>query len=318
MKKLKIISILTILIFLLTSCFYRVKSYEKNPIFVFDSTIQIVFYNDDYEEEYNVIKNKFFEFDRDTSSFKSNSTNNSIYDLNIARTKEVSDDVVDILKKSLELKDKTKNYFNPFIGRITEIWKNAIESEVLPSSDVIKNELDIMNDTNIIIEGNKVTINGEGNIDLGAIVKGYALDWAKEYLKESNIDDYYISGGSSSVYSKHDINLSIRKPYNSGYIKQFKLYNMGISTSSGEFQHKKINDYRYHHLISGITGYPVNIYDSVSVLSDNNLYNDCYSTALFSMEIDDAIKFSNDNNIKIILFKDNNILYESSGISGEN
>ena len=319
MKKIRIFNIFLILIiFILTSCKLSGSAYEKNPILAFDSYIQIVFYNEDHNEEYNVIKNKFLELDRDSTCYSSNSTNTSIYDLNKDRTKVVSDELIKLLVKSKELKEEKNGYFNPFIGRITDLWKKAIKEENIPSDDVIRNELDIMNNTELKIEGNTVSIFGEGNIDLGAIVKGYALDWAKEYLKESNITDYYINSGSSSIYSKHDINLSIRKPYNSGYIKQFKLNNLGVSTSSPEFQYKNINNYRYHHLISGITGYPVNIYDSVSVISENNLYNDCFSTAIFSMELDDAIKFSNNKNIKIILFKDNNILYESSGISGEN
>jgi thiamine biosynthesis lipoprotein len=318
MKKTKIISLFLILIiFLLSSC-KSLRVFEKNPIFAFATGIQIVFYNEDHDEEYNVIKNKILDLDRDSNCFEPNSTNTSVYDLNKDRTKELSDDLIDLLTKCVELKKETNGYFNPFIGRITNLWKNAIENENIPSDDVIKDELDIMKNTYITISGNTVSIVGEGNIDLGAIVKGYALEWAKNYLKDANITDYYINSGSSSIYSEHDINISIRKPYNSGYIKQFKLNNMGISTSSPEFQYKNINDYRYHHLISGITGYPVNIYDSVSVISENNLYNDCFSTAIFSMPEDEAISFSESKNIKIILFKNNNILYESSGISGEN
>ena len=318
MKKIRIFNLFLILIiFLLSSCKSE-RVFEKDPILAFDSYIQIVFYNEDHNEEYNVIKNKFLNLDRDSNYFKSNSTNTSVYDLNKDRTKELSNDLIDLLTKCKALKEETNGYFNPFIGRITNIWKKAIEDENIPSDDVIKDELDIMNNTDITISGNTVSIVGEGNIDLGAIVKGYALEWAKNYLKDVNITDYYINSGSSSIYSEHNINLSIRKPYNSGYIKQFKLNNMGISTSSPEFQYKNINNYRYHHLISGITGYPVNIYDSVSVISENNLYNDCFSTAIFSMSKDEAISFSESKNIKIILFKDNNILYESSGISGKN
>ena len=79
MKKIRIFNIFLILIiFILTSCKLSGSAYEKDPILAFDSYIQIVFYNEDHNEEYNVIKNKFLELDRDSTCYSSNSTNTSI------------------------------------------------------------------------------------------------------------------------------------------------------------------------------------------------------------------------------------------------
>ena len=40
---------------------------------------------------------------------------------------------------------------------------------------------------------------------------------------------------------------------------------------------------------------------------------DVYSTAIFNMKMEEAISFSKEKDIKIILYKNNEILYQSEG-----
>ena len=41
---------------------------------------------------------------------------------------------------------------------------------------------------------------------------------------------------------------------------------------------------------------------------------DVYSTAISMMEYDDAVRFSEEHNIDLILYKDNEIIYEGKNI----
>jgi len=308
----KIICIFTTLLMLisLTACNSEV-TYECTPISVFDTVVTMVFYDDaNYKTYYNDIKAKFNEINRISDDFNINTDKNNVYILNDKREVE-SSLLKDMLTKALELKEETNGYFNPFIGRLTHKWKDAIKNNNVLSSTEIEEELSLMNNTTISFDGDIIKLEGQGNIDLGAFAKGYALEWAKNYLDEKEVDKYYINCGSSSIYiANKELNISLSKPYSNDSILDFKASNIGIATSSPKYQYSVINGEKYHHLINPFTGYPSNIYDSVNVIGNNNMKNDIYSTAFFSMSVDDVKEYVKDKDINVILYKDNEIIYQ--------
>ena len=308
----KIIYIFTTLLMLisLAACNSEV-TYECTPISVFDTVVTMVFYDDsNYKTYYNDIKAKFNEINRISDDFNINTDKNNVYVLNDKREVE-SGLLKDMLTKVLELKEETNGYFNPFIGRLTHKWKDAIKNNNVLSSTEIEEELSLMNNTTISFDGDIIKLEGQGNIDLGAVAKGYALEWAKNYLDEKEVDKYYINCGSSSIYvANKELNISLSKPYSNDSILDFKASNIGIATSSPKYQYSVINGEKYHHLINPFTGYPSNIYDSVNVIGNNNMKNDIYSTAFFSMSVDDVKEFVKDKDINVMLYKDNEIIYQ--------
>ena len=308
----KIIYIFTTLLLLisLAACNSEV-TYECTPISVFDTVVTMVFYDDaNYKTYYNDIKAKFNEINRISDDFNINTDKNNVYVLNDKREVE-SSLLKDMLTKALELKEETNGYFNPFIGRLTHKWKDAIKNNNVLSSTEIEEELSLMNNTTISFDGDIIKLEGQGNIDLGAFAKGYALEWAKNYLDEKEVDKYYINCGSSSIYiANKELNISLSKPYSNDSILDFKASNIGIATSSPKYQYSVINGEKYHHLINPFTGYPSNIYDSVNVIGNNNMKNDIYSTAFFSMSVDDVKEYVKDKDINVILYKDNEIIYQ--------
>ncbi|MBQ6783982.1 MAG: FAD:protein FMN transferase [Acholeplasmatales bacterium] len=308
----KIIYIFTTLLMLisLAACNSEV-TYECTPISVFDTVVTMVFYDDsNYKTYYNDIKAKFNEINRISDDFNINTDKNNVYVLNDKREVE-SSLLKDMLTKALELKEETNGYFNPFIGRLTHKWKDAIKNNNVLSSTEIEEELSLMNNTTISFDGDIIKLEGQGNIDLGAFAKGYALEWAKNYLDEKEVDKYYINCGSSSIYiANKELNISLSKPYSNDSILDFKASNIGIATSSPKYQYSVINGEKYHHLINPFTGYPSNIYDSVNVIGNNNMKNDIYSTAFFSMSVDDVKEYVKDKDINVILYKDNEIIYQ--------
>ena len=310
MKKIICIFITILMLISLAACNSEV-TYECTPISVFDTVVTMVFYDDaNYKTYYNDIKAKFNEINRISDDFNINTDKNNVYVLNDKREVE-SGLLKDMLTKALELKEETNGYFNPFIGRLTHKWKDAIKNDNVLSSTEIEEELSLMNNTTISFDGDIIKLEGQGNIDLGAFAKGYALEWAKNYLDEKEVDKYYINCGSSSIYvANKELNISLSKPYSNDSILDFKASNIGIATSSPKYQYSIINGEKYHHLINPFTGYPSNIYDSVNVIGNNNMKNDIYSTAFFSMSVDDVKEFVNDKDINVILYKDNEIIYQ--------
>lgn len=313
MKKLLTISILILSSLFFVSCSSK-KAYEYGPIYVFDTVVTMVFYEDNCEEHYKKIKTKLNEISRDTNDFSSNETKTSIYDLNEKREITASDTQIDIINKAVNLINDTDGYFNPFMGRLTHKWKEVIAKSEVLSKDIIDSELEIINNTSVTITGSKVTLNGNGNIDLGGIVKGYALEYIRTYLKDNNITKYYVDCGSSSIYiGDSTTSVAFSNPYRSNYIKVLSLDNIGVATSNGKHQNVVIDGVRYHHLINPKTGYPSNNYDTISLLGkiDNTLL-DAYSTAVFSMSAEDGKSFAKSKGIDLLTYSNGNLEYHTN------
>lgn len=323
MKKIVLILNLLICSIILISCGRSNMAYGCSDLYAFDTIIHIsldvdngdyTLTSDEAKNLYNTISRELNELSRITNNFSSNESNTSVYDINEKRTLEVSDKLIDIIKYSVNLIEDTNGYFNPFMGRLSAIWKDTIKSGKLPSDELIKSEVEIVKNTSVEVEGNRVTIKGDGDIDLGGVVKGYALEWIRNYLNSNKVINYILDCGSSSVYvGSKTTKISISKPYNSGYIDTLSIENKGVATSNGKHQNVVIDGKRYHHLISPFTGYPSNTFDSVSVIAgiDNGLM-DAYSTAIFSMTEDEAKEFSKKKGIDLILYSGDTVVHHSN------
>ena len=301
-------------IIILTGC-NALEITSCKPIYVMDTIINIKFYNvNDYQTHYNEIKKIYNMYDKLADDFKE--YDNNIYKLNINRSVEASDELIELINYSKELKEKTNGYFNPLVGRLTHLWKDSIKSKKVLDKELIENELEIINSSSIEINDNIISIKGDANVDLGAIAKGYATYKCVEYLKLKNVNGYLINAGESSVAlgekGNNFFKATLEAPYSNKIIKNLEIKNTSIATSSGKYQNVIIDNVRYHHIINPFTGYPSNIYDNVNVIIDNSALADCYSTAIFSMELDEAKAFIEKNDLKAILYKDDKILYEKN------
>lgn len=304
--------------YLLTGC-NTLKIQKCNPIFCMDTTIDITFYNTkDYQKHYKAIKEIYYKYDEISSDF--NSSGKSVKDLNDNRFINDADiELIALIKEANSIMQTTNGFFNLYMGRLTHLWKDAISKNEVLSDDTINNELVIINNTSIVIDEatNDIRLNGEGNLDLGGIAKGYATQKAYEYLTNNNITSYLINAGNSNVLlgnkNGDSFKVGLTKPYENGNIIIYEGINKAIGTSSGKYQNFILNGIRYHHLINPLTGYPSNTYDNVNVLCEDSMLADAYSTAIFAMDLDTAIEFAKNNEIEIILYKDDSILYRSEG-----
>ena len=317
MKKIVII-VFVLLSLLLASCTERLKVQNNPPIYALNTTIDVTFYNtDNYELHYKKIKEIYNDVSRIASDFESNYNETSVYDLNQKRKINSSLILVDLINKALYYKELTNGYYNPFIGRISHIWKEALDTKLLPDENLINSEIEIMNNTNIVINEDTITLIGDGNLDLGGIAKGYATELVYQYLKENNITGYLIDAGNSSITlgskGKNTFRLGLINPIENNYYAYLNLRNTSIATSS--FQHQKaiIDGNIYHHLVNPKTGYPSNLYSSLSIVGIDNTMLDVLSTAMFSMSIDEIKEFEELYNLKAIILKDNDIIYQNEG-----
>lgn len=300
---------------LLTSC-NSLKIQECLPIYAMDTTISVTFYNTkNYQKHYSKIKEIYYLYDSISNDFEENEKNVAF--LNKNRSMNASTELIDLINASVLMKEKTNGYYNPFVGRLSHLWKDAIKNNQVLDKETINNEVNVINNTSIVVKDNSIELVGDGNLDLGGIAKGYATQKVQEYLQRENITSYLINAGSSNILVGHKnkeiFKIGLEKPYHNSFIKIVPIKNNAIGTSSGKYQNTIIDGVRYHHLLNPFTGIPSNIYDNVNVMCNDSMLCDVYATAIFSMDLDTAKEFVSNNKIEVILFKDDKIIYETDG-----
>jgi len=304
-----------ILVLSLSSCSNNNKVINSK-VFCFDTLVNITLYEGKEDNVKDIVKivNDFdkisdnYQTRNVTNVFSINSTNESL---------NVSDNLYELLKTSFKVNEEGAKYFNPFIGSLSKKWKEALKNKQVLSSDVIESELKKMNESSIeFLDDLKVKRNGEAEIDLGAIAKGYTLDKVKDYLTTNNISHYLVDAGSSSI-------LLGEKVSEDGYFSvgisgltdaYLNLKNCVISTSSNATQGVEIDGVTYSHIINPLNGSAINLHDAVIVVGDKGYQGDALSTSLVNASIDEIKDIENTLNVKTIVIDDNSIAYKNESL----
>ena len=307
----KLFSIL--LIGLLTSCSTNNQIIE-NKVFCFDTTVISKIYEGE-QSNLDDIRDIFLYYDKVSDNYKNRD--------GITIKKIGSDPITvepqlyDLLKASVEVKDSGATYFNPLVGRLSKKWKESLEKNEVLSDEIITAELDIINHSSLHFENNNTVYKtGDAEIDLGGIVKGYALDKVSDYLKSQNIEKYLINAGFSSILlGKKDTDdgyFTVKiSDLNNTYIK---LKDCVVSTSSKAVQGVKIGDVTYSHIINPINGSAINMNDAVIVVSSSGALGDALSTSMMMSSVEEIKAIETSQKVKCIVVKNKQVIYCNEGL----
>ena len=152
-------------------------------------------------------------------------------------------------------------------------------------------------------------------LDFSSIAKGYAIDLVHlELLSDVSIKSYYIELGGEIRASSVKINkmpwvVGIEDPEdpNNFLIKleSNKFKNFSVATSGDYRNFRAFDQQLISHTFNVKLGKPKKYSkSSVTVIAENAMKADALATALNAMELEEAIKYSNINNIKAIFISD--------------
>ncbi|MCK9224672.1 MAG: FAD:protein FMN transferase [Candidatus Muirbacterium halophilum] len=293
--RLKIIAVfLIIMLIFLTILFFPVK--RNYTFFAFSTVCNITFYN------LNI-----FEFKKMTSKAKKlceiyekkysvNINNSLISNLNLYKKIPKDDELAEILLLSKKVSEKLNGKFDITIQPILKLWgfDNGLFKK--PDDNDIKRELENVDFKQIKITENSIIIGENQLINTGAFSKGLIIDKVYELFVKDNIDEFLIEfGGDIRVFSKKNkiFKIAIKNPETNDINKVLNIKSGQSVATTGDyerfFEFEKI---KYHHIISGITGYPEFNIRSVTVISDNALNADMLSTAFFLADYNTILKNS--------------------------
>lgn len=241
----------------------------------------------------------------------------NLYTLNHTNEKvQIAPELYNVLKKSFEVKNQGATYFNPLAGSLSKLWKESLELNQIPSEESINVELAKMASSSLeFFEDNYVQRHGDSELDLGGIAKGYAIDEVQSYLKETEVTNYIIDAGSSSILlgekNTKSGNYQVGIGKNFVYLELKKCF---VSTSGIEEQGVTIGDTTYSHIVNPNTGSAINNYDKVVVISDTGYLGDALSTSMMLSTLDEIKDIESKQDVKAIVIRDNKIVYSNPNL----
>lgn len=279
-KKIKVFLLFAVCILCFSSC--QKKPDEING-FSFDAPYSIKGYDIEASKKREVEK---FISNCD-KNFDAYDENSQIFVFN--KTKKLTDksELYEIIKESKKYCDE---YFDITIRPVSKLWDFNSENPKPPKKDTVEKNLKNVGFENIVIGENSITLLNDGEIELGAVAKGYCADKVFEILSDNEM--IIDMGGTVVNAKKQPITVGVKNPFEDGLLCTLELrYGQGISTSGSYERNFYCDGVFYHHILDPKTGYSVeNDLVSVSVVSDSALKSDILSTKYFVEGLESEIE----------------------------
>jgi thiamine biosynthesis lipoprotein len=240
------------------------------------------------EKTFNFIQDfesKFNEYDPTSLLAKINSSEEEHF--------VMDPDLYELLVIADSLWQMTDGSFDPTIKPVWDLWNFGAEEPAIPDSLLMKAELEKVDFSRLVYDKEQLYKPQGMQITFGALAKGYILDKALDYMKQSHLLKGFINSRSSMAFFGYKISplVYIQHPRKADdSIASFKVNNLSIGTSGDYQQYFEEDDQRYHHILNAHTGLPVQNIFSVTVVAEKAVWADGLSTALFTLDPQQALE----------------------------
>lgn len=239
---------------------------------------------------------------------------------------EVSDDTMQIIKRSIEISKMSEGLFDITSGPLIDLWNIDPPTGHYPTDKEREEAISLIDYKNIEVDEihNTIRMKKSGmEANLGAIAKGYIADKVKNYLKDKGINQAIINlGGNVLLLGKKtdgsDFRIGIQDPDSErgAYLGLVEVSDKSI-VSSGTYERYFIyEEKKYHHILNPFTGFPQeNRLKGVSIISDYSTDGDAFSTTVFLLGLEKGMQLvERVEGVEAIFITKTNELYISTGL----
>ncbi len=241
---------------------------------------------------------------------------------------KVSKELMDLIKRSIQISKITDGAFDITFASMDKIWKFDGSMTELPSKTAIKNSVSKVGYQNIVLDEvcQTVFLKLKGmKIGFGAIGKGYAADKTKILLQSKGVKGGLInaSGDLNSWGKQPDDKpwkVGITNPLNKNRIfSWFDIDNQAVVTSGNYEKFVTFDGKRYTHIIDPRTGYPATGIVSATVFASKAELADALATSIFVMGRSTGIDMINQlKGVECIVIDDKGKIHTSKNIQLKN
>ncbi|MDX1940672.1 MAG: FAD:protein FMN transferase [Saprospiraceae bacterium] len=213
----------------------------------------------------------------------------------------VSGHLLNVLILSQEAYDISNGAFDPSVGKLVQLWREARKNKTFPNQQMLLEALQTKGfklKHDIEINKNQVRLNKKGvQLDFGGIAKGYAAQCGLDLLKNKGITAILIDSGGDLTLGEAPQNskgwkIAINSPENANEImpRFLEIENCSVATSGNLYQSIEIEGKTYSHILNPKTGIGMTHQRNVTVVASDGAMADWLATACSVLSIAKAKK----------------------------
>lgn len=217
---------------------------------------------------------------------------------------EVSQPVYELIKRAKAVSLLDDSLFNFTIGPLVKRWKIGFNGHSVPAASDLQSLLALTNPRDVVLDdaARSVFLQHAGmEIDLGAIAKGYIADVVRDFLLAEQVPQGLINLGGNvqtlGASGQEGWGIGLKKPFaaEDALLGVIHVSNKSVVTSGIYERYFELDGRRYHHILDPKTGYPLdNELQSVTVISEDSIDGDIYTTLLYGMGIEKSLEYLQD------------------------
>ncbi len=244
------------------------------------------------ESAIDAVIDEMHRIDRLMSTYKPDSEISRVNDRAATEPVLVSDELKNLILKSLELSELTGGAFDITYASVGHHYD--FRERQRPDDATIEKALPAVDYRHVIVDEpiDTVRFAREGvRIDLGGIAKGYAVERGISILRDLGVRHASVSaGGDSRILGDRKGRpwlVGIRDPRgdHTEYITRIPVIDEAVSTSGDYERYFDEDGVRYHHIIVPSTGKSAGEVHSVTIIGPNATMTDGLSTSVFVLGI---------------------------------
>ncbi len=209
----------------------------------------------------------------------------------------VSDDLFRILVQADEIATLSNGAFDPSVGPIVHLWREARRTGERPSKATTAEAMCRVGWSKVSLDARHRTVQlavPNMQLDLGGIGKGFAVDEAIAVLVEAGVTRCLVDLGGDIAASdpppgKSAWTVAVTSDPRRTDLTRIPLGRMGIATSADTEQFVQIGPERFSHIIDPRTGLPLTSRIAVTVIARNAATADALASAISVLGPDDGL-----------------------------
>jgi thiamine biosynthesis lipoprotein len=299
------------------------SDYYSESFIAMDAPVTLTIYGENAKQAWEDSKKLIESLDLALDSHDADSI---IGKLNSSKSALIEDEnAKEAIIRGAALSESSGGRFDITIKSVLSLWNIGQPEARIPEAGELADAVRKVGIQNLKIDGKNVELENDAEIDLGGIAKGYAADKVAALLRENGIENALIAlSGNIYALGKNeedgkDWQVGIQDPeHETDYIGVLFLSDISAVTSGGYERYSDLGGKRYHHIFDPKAGYPAESdLASVTIVSKDSALADAYSTALFVMGKEEAVKFQKQNSelFDMILIANDGSVTCSDGLS---
>lgn len=234
--------------------------------------------------------------------------------LNKEKTITADPDTVALLSRAKEISADTGGLYSCTLAPVLDAWGFTTGDYQVPDDATLKSLLAHVDDSQINIQGNTITIPESVRVNVDSIARGYLADHIKKVFSDyaldrgfitlgldqkryENGDAGFLEGNGAATFSadlrdeKWSVNIT-NPADNKLVIANYQTLNDDVFTGAGYQATFSQNGHVYHHLIDPRTGYPAESgLASATVVAEDGVLAAALADTLCIMGRDDALAY---------------------------